>query len=242
MKKIPILLALVAVAVVAYSMSNWGGSNSVVGTKSITTETRNVADFTKIDVEGAFQVDVTYSSKESVTVEAPSNLHQYIELTVKAGTLTVQLANNTSISSHGSIKVHIKTAQLNDFTISGASSIDLNNSLIDDHFKVDASGAASLKGKIDVEIADIELDGASSIDLFGTAKTANLNLSGASQVNDYDFKVANLTVDLSGASLAKISSSKSVSGELSGASSLDYKGNPSVKGLSTSGAASASKN
>lgn len=239
MKKIPVLIALIVVAVVAYSMSNWVSSKKVVGTKNFTTETRTVSSFTKIEVEGTFQVDVTYSPEESVTVEAPSNLHQHIELDVKSGTLQVQFANNTRISSQGAIKIHIKTAKLNDFTISGASTITLNNSLNDDDFTVESSGASSFKGEIDVKQATIELSGAANVDLFGTATTARLDLSGASHLNDYDFNVDNLNVDLSGASSVTITSLKTLNGELSGASSLDYKGDPSIKRLSTSGASSA---
>jgi len=239
MKKIPILLALFAVALVAYSMSNWGGSKRVVATKNFTLETKTVSDFTKIDVNGTFQVDVTYSKEESVTVEAPSNLHQYIELDVESGTLIIQFAKKTSISSHGAIMIHIKTAKLNDFTQSGASSIALNNSLNDDLFTIESSGAASFKGEVDVDKASIELSGAANVDLFGTATTADIELSGASHLNDYDFNVANLSVDLSGASSATITSRKTINGDLSGASSLNYKGDPNIKDLSTSGASSA---
>ena len=239
MKKIPVLIALIAVAVVAYSMSNWVGSERVVGTKNVTTETRTVSDFTKIEVEGIFQVDVTYSSEESVTVEAPSNLHEYIELDVTSGTLMVQFASNTNISTQGAIKVHIKTSKLNDFKLSGASAIKLNNSLKHEKITLESSGAASFKGEVDVERASIELSGAANADLFGTATIADLNLSGASHLNDYDFNVDNLNVDLSGASSATITSLKSINGELSGASSLNYMGNPSIKRLSTSGASNA---
>jgi len=50
--------------------------------------------------------------------------------------------------------------------------------------------------------------------------------------------VNDLNVDLSGASSAKITSVKSVKGDVSGASSLTYDGNPGVSNVSVSGAAS----
>lgn len=238
MKKIPVLIAIIAIAIVAYSMTNWVSSTNITATKNFTTETRSVGDFSKIKVSSAFHVDVTYSKEESVTVEAPSNLHKYIELDVTSGTLNIEFASNTNISSYRSVKIHIKTSKLNVFMISGASAITLNNSLNDQTFGIESSGAASFSGDVDVEKADIELSGAATIDLSGTATTADLDLSGASQLNDYDFNVDNLNVDLSGASSATITSLKSINGEVSGASSLNYKGDPSVKRLSTSGAAS----
>jgi hypothetical protein len=239
MKKIPVLAALVAIAIAAYSMSNWGGSTSIVGTKNFTTETRSVGDFTKIEVASAFEVDVTYSTEESITVEAPSNIHQYIETSVSSGTLYVQYEKNKSISTKGAVQIHIKTSKLNHFMTSGASSITLNNSLKDPKIIVESDGAASFKGEVDVEKATIELSGAASINLSGTADVADIELSGASHFDDYSFSIDNLTIDLSGASSAKVTTLKSINGDISGASSLNYKGNPSINKLSTSGAANA---
>ena len=240
MKKIPVILALVATAVVAYSMTNWTSQsvNSITASKSITTETRKVSDFDKLEVTGVFDVDVTYSSKESIEVEAPENLQEFIELNVRSGKLTIEVNKNTQIKSSCSIKIHIKTAKLNDFEISGVSSVSLNNELKDNNFSLESSGAASFDGEVQVGEAQIELDGASSVNLTGTAANANLELSGASQMNDYGFEVDNLKVDLSGASSAKITSLKSVKGDISGASSLTYDGNPGVSNVSVSGAAS----
>jgi hypothetical protein len=237
MKKIPVLAALVAIAIAAYSMSNWGGSTSIVGTKNFTTETRSVGDFTKIEVASAFEVDVTYSTEESITVEAPSNIHQYIETSVSSGTLYVQYEKNKSISTKGAVQIHIKTSKLNHFMTSGASSITLNNSLKDPKIIVESDGAASFKGEVDVENATIELSGAASINLSGTADVADIELSGASRLDDYSFKVNNLSVDLSGASSITITGLNTLKGDVSGASSLKYKGDPSVQELNTSGAA-----
>lgn len=243
MKKIPVILALIAVAVVAYSMTNWTSlsTKSIKASKNITTETRSVSDFDKIEVDGVFEVDVTYGSSESIEVEAPENLQEYIELNVKSGKLSIEVKKRTQIKSSCSIKIHIKTAKLNDFEISGASSVKLNNTLKDDNLMIESSGAASFKGEVDVNNAEIELDGAASANLAGTATSARIDMSGASQLNDYDFEVNDLNIDLSGASSAKITSLKSIKGDVSGASSLTYDGNPGVKNVSTSGAASSGK-
>ncbi len=236
MKKIPVILALIAIAIVAYSMSNWSPER-VIASKNITTETRSVNEFDKIDVAETFEIDVTYSNEEKVTVEAPENLQDLIQLKVRSGTLLIKFKNGHSISTNSAIKVHISTAKLNDFSLSGASSISLNNSLMDSKFNLECSGATSFKGKVEIVDAEIELSGASSVHLSGTAKAASLNLSGASQMNDYHFKVNNLSIDLSGASSVKVTSLNSLSGDVSGASSLNYKGNPSTKSISISGAA-----
>lgn len=237
MKKVPVILALIAAAIVAYSMSNYTDYfTAIKPSNNIATETRKVSDFDRIEVEGIFQVDVTYSSNEEIEIKAPENLHQYIELTVKSGTLHIEIKKKTKVNSPHSINVHISTAKLNGFELSGASSVHLNNQLKDNNLSIESSGAAYFEGDVNVREAELELSGAANVLLSGMATDANLELSGASHVKDYAFEVDNLDVELSGASSLKITTLKRLEGDISGASSLRYDGNPSIKNIATSGA------
>lgn len=242
MKKIPVILAVVALAFAVSSMSNCTGPiNSITASSTMAKEIRKVSDFDKVEVEGIFEVEVTYSSAEEVEIEAPENIMEYIDLKVKSGTLSIEIDKRTQIKSSCSIKVHIKTAKLNGFELSGASSVQLNNTLKDSELTIESSGAATFKGDVKVREAEIELNGASTTSLSGSAEDATIELSGASQLNSYKLEIDNLEVELSGASSAKVTSLKSMKGDISGASSLTYDGNPGVKQVSTSGASSLSR-
>ncbi len=175
MKKIPVILALVAIALVAYSMSNWGGKKSVKASKKSTTETREVRNFDRIDVSGAFSVDVTYGSEEKVEVEAPENLQKHISVKVKSHTLVIIQDENVSFQSPGKLEVHITTSKLNEFYLSGASSVSLKNTLEDNLLKLESSGAANFDGTILVSEADIELSGAAHAKIEGSLKKLELN-------------------------------------------------------------------
>ena len=183
MKKLPIFLVIGAIALIAYSMVYLKDKSfTIKASKTTAKEPRKVDEFDKIEVDGIFEVDVTYGSEESVIVEAPDNIQKLIKLNVKSGTLIVELDKNASVNSSGGFKIHIKTAKLNGFDLSGASSITLNNSLKDNYFMIESSGAAYFKGDIDVEKATIELSGATNVKLSGTATAANLDVSGASHL------------------------------------------------------------
>lgn len=241
MKKIPIILALVAVAIVAYSMSTWGDKKSVKASKTITTETRNVSDFHKIEVSGAFDVDVTYGTEEKVEVEVPENLQEYVKVYTRGGKLFIETDGKTSFKSSCDLLVHVKTTRLNEFELSGASSIKLNNTLKDDAFSLESSGATNFKGKLDVQEVEMDLSGASSATIEGRAAKALVDLSGASQLEDFEFEIDEAFIDLSGASSAKVTSLKSIKADVSGASSLYYKGNPAKNDVIKSGASSVKK-
>lgn len=237
MKKIAFVLSLVVLATASTSCKKIKGSDT------ITSEIRALSMFTQIDVDDAFEVDVTYSpTQEMVVVEAPDNLHEFIETNVVSGKLKMHFKHNKNISTKKPVKIHITTSQLNKFDLSGASDVVLNNPLNDFDFELEMSGASDFEGEINVTNGDVEMSGASNAKINGTAMDAFFDLSGASTIRKYEFEIETLDVKLSGASTAFLTILNSMSVELSGASTLNYKGDPVITHITTSGASNINKN
>ncbi|MFK7785134.1 MAG: DUF2807 domain-containing protein, partial [Crocinitomicaceae bacterium] len=175
-------------------------------------------------------------------VEAPDNLHEFIETNVVSGKLKVHYQKNKNISNKSDVKIHITTADLDKFDLSGASSVVLNNTLSSYDFDLEMSGASDFEGEVNVTNGDIEMRGASSAKINGTAMDAFVDLSGASTIRKYEFEIETLDVKLSGASTAFLTILNSMSVDLSGASTLNYKGDPVITNINTSGASNINKN
>ncbi len=237
MRKFAFILSLAVLAATSTSC------NKIKGSDTITTEVRTVSSFTQLDAQDAFEVDVTYSAtQELITVEAPENLHEFIVVDVVSGKLKVHFKHNKNISCNTSIKIHITTTELDRFDISGASTIYLNNALNSNEFDLDMSGASNFEGEVNVATGNIEMSGASKAEINGTALDAFVKLSGASTIRKYEFEIETLDVKLSGASKAYLTILNSMSVELSGASTLNYKGDPVITSINTSGASNINKN
>jgi hypothetical protein len=237
MKKFAFILSLAVLAAASTSCKKIKGSNT------ITSEVRALSTFTQIEVEDAFSVDVTYSpTQELVVVEAPDNLHEFIETNVVSGKLKVHFQKNKNISCKDDIKIHITTADLNKFDLSEASNVVLNNALNAYDFELEMAGASNFEGEVNVASGDIEMRGASNAEINGTAMDAFVDLRGASTIRKYEFEIETLDVKLSGASTAFLTILNSMSVELSGASTLNYKGDPVITHINTSGASSINKN
>jgi len=237
MKKFAFILSLAVLAAASTSCKKIKGSNNV------TTEVRALSTFTQIEVEDAIEVYVTYSpTQELVEVEAPDNLHEFIETNVVSGKLKVHFQHNKRIKTNKPVKIHITTADLNKFDLSGASEVLLNNALNAYDFDLDMSGASNFEGEVNVSTSDIELSGASNAKINGTATDAFVDLSGASTIRKYEFEIETLDVKLSGASSAFLTILTSMSVDLSGASTLNYKGDPVITHINTSGASNINKN
>ena len=68
------------------------------------------------------------------------------------------------------------------------------------------------------------MGGASKADIYGNVESLYADLSGASDLRDYDLISERLNIELSGASEAFLSAQESIDIDASGASVLNYKG------------------
>ena len=121
-----------------------------------------------------------------------------------------------------------------EFNLSGASSLHIDELETGDT-EFDLSGASKVSGVIKIANGEFNLSGASAIELEGSAVDISIEASGASHVRLADFPLSNARVNLSGASDATVNASGRLDCDLSGASKLNYSGNPTLGSINTSG-------
>jgi hypothetical protein len=106
-------------------------------------------------------------------------------------------------------------------------------------FYAGASGAAKVSvDGLETPQAVASASGASQVALKGAAESLKVDASGASHIRTEDLKVDSAQVSISGASGVAVRTSKSVDGNVSGASHLELYGHPARQMVSTSGASS----
>jgi serine/threonine-protein kinase len=128
-----------------------------------------------------------------------------------------------------------------DFEASGASTVKLQGSAR--AVRLHASGASTLEladFPVSGEKLTIEADGASTVRLRGSAKAAVLKASGASHFELAELALDAADVELSGASDAAIRVKDLLNYDVSGASHLEYRGEPTIKRAAKSGVSSVS--
>lgn len=204
-----------------------GCTRNVSGSGNVTTTPVPVpaSGFSGLEVSNTFDVTVSFGDEESVTLRVDDNLVAHLDVGVSDGTLRIGLEPGTSVrdaSLHADVTAH----SLSRIDVSGASQVHLSEVLTDTRFEVVVSGAGRLDGMARVDLASVELSGASNVKLAGGAQRLDVTESGASQLDAGQLQVSELTIDLSGASTAEVSVTTTISAGVSGASSLSYRGSP----------------
>jgi len=229
MKKIGIIIFIVAltVGVVISSVFSVGnyikspislsfGFSKIKGSGDVITETRDLSGFKSIDVGGAFSVEIFAQQKFSVEITADDNIIPLIKTEISNGEL--QIGRKKRFSTKSRVKIRVYAPNIENLDISGASRIsliDLKNELL----KIDSSGAS----KITVE---------------GETNRLVIDTSGASRIDTSKLPAQKVLVDSSGASRILVNANENLTVDLSGASSVKYRGEPKKINKKTSGASS----
>ncbi|MTI38567.1 GIN domain-containing protein [Fulvivirga lutimaris] len=116
--------------------------------------------------------------------------------------------------------------------------INIENDWVSQCAKIQLSGASRFLGEISVNDLELDMRGASTADLFGKIHLLTTELSGVSEIRDYDLEVERLDIKLSGVGEAFVSVNESIDIEGSGKSVLHYKGNAFITYKRLSGDAS----
>ncbi len=196
MKKI-IFAPLFALALAACNVGGVRGNGHVI------TESRPVAPFSTVAVEGAFQVEWR-SGSSSASVTTDENLMDLVQIHLSGNLL--QVRTERSLRPTHSIKLVLTSASLDGIRLSGASRFAANQ-LTGPRFSIETAGA-------------------SKVTLDGTVNELVASMTGASDLRAESLQTKSAKLALTGASDARVAVSDTLKVSITGAGKVEYSGNP----------------
>lgn len=186
--------------------TKFGGGDQVVGSGARKTERREVGDFNRLVVEGAYKVEVTCGGQSrSLEIEADDNLLPLIKTDVDGGRLRVH-SESRGMRTENMPRVRINVPDLGEVSIPGASDFSLEG-LDNDAFKLNVEGASKFRASGETGRLDVTLNGAGLVD------ARQLNAASATVVNN-------------GAGTITVRASDSLDATVNGVGTIDYYGDP----------------
>lgn len=224
MKKLGLLVFIIAIVSSLMLVSLITGSSllpsvpkifvRVKGSGNLQTERRDVPAFTAVKAGGATNIEIIAGEQQSVEVTTDDNLLELTKTYVKNDTLYIERRGNIWTSS--ALRVRVTVPELKRLNLSGASRADVKN--------------------VRADVFELDLNGASKVNITGEAATFNADINGASDLNAENFKTAKTTIEASGASKAGVFVTENLNADASGASKIYYAGNPATVREDESGA------
>lgn len=208
--------------------------------QNIIKENRSISKFNTIDISSAFDVELTQGNTESLVIEADEDIIENIYSEVIHGTLKIYTKSHLwrdHEHKYHKMKAYISFIDIEELELSGAVNISGMNKMKFDNLIFDLSGACKIELDYMADHVHLDMSGASKLYFTGTANEFEIDVSGASLIEALDFETKNCDIDAAGASSIKIFVTDELTADISGATRVRYKGNPSVN-IGTSGVSS----
>jgi len=198
----------VSICSILFCLLIFSCSDALVGSGDIITETRTVNDFTKVEVEDAFDVRIIQGDEFLVEVHADDNLIDRISTEVTNGNLNVQY--------NGSVNVRNATTEI--------------------FIEMPTVERIELKDAVDAKVLNftnlpelkVVVKDAADLLLSGDADLLNIDVSDASDVEAFSFIANTCNVQVEDASDLEIFCNTLLEGRVTDASTVRYRGYPDI--------------
>jgi hypothetical protein len=182
----------------------------ITGRGNTQTETRPVANFTRVQVSGSMQVEITAGNQFRTEVSAYENLLPVLETYVQGNTLVVRFRPGTRVSNDNA-RVRIEMPTLAAVQLSGSGNIDVQGNA--------SFFANSFEG---------EISGSGNLNLRGGTVSASLRISGSGNINAQDLFADEVRALVTGSGNIRTYARNVLQATISGSGDIVYWGNPQV--------------
>lgn len=204
------------------------GGPGVQGEGPVRTETRQLGEFSGIDLGLAGDIEVSIADSYSVEVSAQENLLPLLKTELRDGVLHLFFEGNVSYSEN--VKIRIAGPSFNRFEITGSGKITLLSPMKNERLDLKIAGSGDLDlQQIDVREIFVDIIGSGTVVLGGTSNQLDVNISGSGELKGAKLTTAVCKADVSGSGNITADVSQSLDANVSGSGDVFYTGNPEVK-------------
>lgn len=180
----------------------------VTSSGQVVTSSRPVTGFTAVDLQGAGEVTIRQSGRDSLTIEADRRVLPALSSEVSGGTLHLGTRPRTILINRQPVRYRVTVARLSELSISGSGTIT-------------ATGVASADLRI-------RISGSGTVRPTGRADRQQVTISGSGSCRAGDLVGRSADVSISGSGEAWVAVSESVHARISGSGTLYYQGRPRI--------------
>ena len=178
--------------------------NKIKGSGNIISESRELTNFSSINLLGSIDISINSSDEYNCTVVGDDNLIPYIKTEVVNNNLQISINNN--YSSTEELAVNVNASEYDEVSISGSGDINIIDFKNDNlSLNINGSGNITANGKVQTFIATI---------------------SGSGNIVSTELISKSATITIDGSGDAKIWATDSISSQINGSGNIEYYGNP----------------
>ena len=203
------------------------------------TETRNINDFTKIDVWGNIKIELQKTDNTSIYIDAGSVPLDEIITEVKKNVLKIKMRSNLFKDVVINIKISYK--EISDIKANASAELKFINKIFVEKLSIESIGGARVFLDAESKSSNLTAYQGGQIDIKGKTDFAAIfaNSGGIMSATNYITEEANIKLNTGGK--CEITVNRKLVAKVNTKSSLSYFGKPEIEEIKTSLGASISK-
>lgn len=200
------------------------------------TESRELANFTEIEVMNGIDLNLSQGQGFAVEVEVEDEADLNDLVTdLRGDTLRIGWENRgRGFWPDRNARVRVTLPVLTELDASGGSDVEGDGTFSGESLELNASGGSAIELDVAVTTLDVTASGGSDFELSGTADSIDVQSSGGSDVDARSVSAREADVGASGGSDITITISERLTAEASGGSDITYDGDPQDRDIDAS--------
>jgi hypothetical protein len=234
MKKTILLFATILVAGVSQAQIF---GKKIKGNGNMTTETRTTRDYSEIGCAGEMDFILVKGTEGKITIEAESNLMEYIVTEVKGEKLVVKVKNMVSLrpSSNKEIKVTIPFDDVSGVSLAGSGDLWNEDTIDTNSLGISLAGSGDINLDVKADSVEGSLAGSGDMKLRGNTDKLEVKIAGSGDIKAFDLQANHTVASIAGSGDIEVVSNKSLKARVAGSGDIEYKGNPDKEDTKVSG-------
>lgn len=235
MKKL--ILGMAAIMCVSVTNAQWWGSKKIKGNGEVTTETRSTGDYDGVKCAGSMDYVLVAGTEGKITIEAESNLMEYIVTEIKNNNLIVKVKKgyNLKPSFNKTLKVTIPFKDISSVSLAGSGDVWNEDKIKSNSLDISLAGSGDMVLDVDANSVEGSLAGSGDMTLKGNTNDLTVKVAGSGDIDAFGLQANNTKASVAGSGDISVVSNKSLYARVSGSGDIEYKGNPDKEDTKVSG-------
>ncbi|MBD0257179.1 MAG: DUF2807 domain-containing protein [Cytophagales bacterium] len=203
-------------------------------TGNVVRQTRPVPAFSRLHIDGVFEVHLRQGDTTALQIEAREGLMSRITTETEDGTLKLDLKRGLNMRKT-TIKVYITVRDLEKLRIGGVASVKSDTPLRLGRLELEQHSVGTTQLALQCDRLTARITGVGTLQLTGSGREVEMHNTGVGAIKAADFETEVLRVENTGVGDVEVSARREISIHSSGVGSVRYKGPATVKEMHKSG-------
>lgn len=192
-------------------------------------EERTIEGVSRLQISGVFNLHLTQSDKESLTIDGSPELAEKLKVTQEGDLLILEMEEfNTGFFDKKELKVNLAISNLEEFQFDGVGNIQTTGTFIVDSVKINGEGVGNIELDFQTEKLGAELNLVGKMTLRGKSANVMIKNEGIGNIDASQLIAQDMEVTSAGIGKMEVHCEGNLSMVVEGIGKVIYSGNPNV--------------